>query len=111
MPVTTTPHPSTTTTASPMSPPLYFWRPHEEGSGYLGQWYASPFTVDGDTYATAEMWMMVQKARLFSDEKVAKDMLRTSDPKAHKALGRKVKDFSNGVWDESEYPAGSCREE
>ena len=45
--------------------------------------------------------MMVQKARLFGDEAVAKEMLRTSDPKAHKALGRKVRGFDGKVWDQS----------
>jgi ribA/ribD-fused uncharacterized protein len=97
MPVTTSPAPSTTTTSSH---PVYFWRPHEEGTGYLGQWYPSPFTVAGDTYATAEMWMMVQKARLFGDEQVAKEMLGTTDPKAHKALGRKVTGFDGKTWDD-----------
>lgn len=47
--------------------PVYFWQPHQ-GHGYLGQWFPTPFEVDGETYATAEMWMMVQKARLFEDE-------------------------------------------
>ncbi|OAL49634.1 DUF1768-domain-containing protein, partial [Pyrenochaeta sp. DS3sAY3a] len=80
--------------------PVYFWRPHE-GGGYLGQWFLSPFTVDGETYATAEMWMMVQKARLFADEAIAKKMLATDDPKEHKALGRKVQNFDGAVWDGS----------
>lgn len=47
--------------------PVYFWRP-DQGNGYLGQWFWSKWEVDGDTYATAEMWMMVCKARLFGDE-------------------------------------------
>lgn len=44
--------------------------------------------------------MMVQKARLFQDEDIAKQMLDTTDPKLHKALGRKVKGFDDKVWDE-----------
>jgi ribA/ribD-fused uncharacterized protein len=93
--------PTTTSTPSPPSRPVYFWRPNEEGTGYLGQWYPSPFTVSGDTYATCEMWMMVQKARLFGDEAIAKQMLQTTDPKTHKDLGRLVGNFDNAVWDES----------
>jgi ribA/ribD-fused uncharacterized protein len=93
--------PTTTSTPSPPSRPVYFWRPNEEGTGYLGQWYPSPFTVSGDTYATCEMWMMVQKARLFGDEDIAKQMLQTTDPKTHKDLGRLVENFDNAVWDES----------
>lgn len=45
--------------------------------------------------------MMVQKARLFSDEEVAKEMLKTKDPKAHKELGRKVKNFHGATWNKS----------
>ena len=48
--------------------PLFFWREFEEPYGFLSQWYESSFDVDGVTYLTAEMWMMVQKARLFGDE-------------------------------------------
>lgn len=102
MPVTTIPYPSTpTTTTAPTPRPVYFWRPFEEGTGFLGQWYHAPFRVDGNTYATCEMWMMVQKARLFGDDKVAREMLRTRDPKACKALGRKVRGFDDKTWDKS----------
>lgn len=93
MPASTTPTPSTK--------PVYFWRPHEEGTGYLSQWYPSPFTMSGDSYATCEMWMMVQKARLFADEHAARSMLQTVDPKAHKELGRMVEGFDSEVWDQS----------
>lgn len=84
------------------SKPVYFWRPNG-GNGYLGQWFWSEFTVDGDTYATAEMWMMVQKARLFRDEAIAKKMLATTDPKTHKGLGRKVKNFDGKKWDDGKH--------
>lgn len=47
--------------------------------------------------------MMVQKARLFGDEGIAKNMLDTTDPKEHKALGRLVEGFDDGKWDESMY--------
>ncbi|KAF1959795.1 DUF1768-domain-containing protein [Byssothecium circinans] len=85
-------------TTTPASKPVYFWKP-TQGNGYLGQWYWSPFTHNNDTYHTAEMWMMVQKARLFGDEDVAVQMLATTDPRRHKALGREVKGFREGVWD------------
>jgi ribA/ribD-fused uncharacterized protein len=97
--------PKSSKTSKPSSTstkPIYFWKPTQPG-GYLGQWFWSPFTVDGDTYVTAEMWMMVQKARLFNDEDVAKQMLATTDPKRHKALGRKVQGFEGSVWDERTY--------
>lgn len=48
--------------------PLFFWREFEEPYGFLSQWYDSPFEVEGVTYASTEMWMMIQKAKLFGDE-------------------------------------------
>lgn len=48
--------------------PVYFWREFEEPYAFLSQWFDSPFEVDGVMYASTEMWMMVQKARLFGDE-------------------------------------------
>jgi predicted NAD-dependent protein-ADP-ribosyltransferase YbiA (DUF1768 family) len=47
--------------------PVYFWRPNDDW-GFLGQWYESPFQHEGVEYRTAEMWMMIQKAKLFKDE-------------------------------------------
>jgi hypothetical protein len=46
---------------------VYFWRP-QDNNGFMSQWYSSPFEHEGIKYATAEMWMMVQKAKLFKDE-------------------------------------------
>ncbi|KAG9192872.1 hypothetical protein G6011_11606 [Alternaria panax] len=85
-------------TTTPSVKPVFFWKPND-GHGYLCQWYWSKFTVDNETYAQAEMWMMVQKARCFGDEEVAKQMLETANPKEHKALGRKVRGFDEKVWD------------
>ena len=48
--------------------PVFFWREYEEPYGFLSQWYESTFEVDGVTYQSAEMWMMIQKALLFGDE-------------------------------------------
>jgi predicted NAD-dependent protein-ADP-ribosyltransferase YbiA (DUF1768 family) len=56
------------TTRDPHSGPLFFWREFEEPYGFLSQWYECAFEHDGIRYVTAEMWMMIQKARLFHDE-------------------------------------------
>ncbi|KAF4306330.1 hypothetical protein GTA08_BOTSDO05746 [Botryosphaeria dothidea] len=64
------------------------------------------------------MWMMVQKAKLFSDEvrrdavfeiflrhdtlgEIARSMLKATTPKEHKSLGRKVRNFDHKLWDEN----------
>ena len=44
----------------------FFWRPHEE-NGFLGQWFESPFEVDGERYLNAEQFMMAEKAREVTD--------------------------------------------
>lgn len=48
--------------------PVYFWREFEVPYGFMSQWYESAFEVDGVAYVSAEMWMMIQKAKLFGDE-------------------------------------------
>ncbi|KAK5169702.1 uncharacterized protein LTR77_005680 [Saxophila tyrrhenica] len=80
--------------------PVYFWREFEQPYGFLSQWYESAFEVDGVTYVTAEMWMMVQKAGLFGDEETAQAMMKTTVPSEHQALGRKARGFDRGKWDE-----------
>ncbi|KAI4930808.1 uncharacterized protein J4E92_004641 [Alternaria infectoria] len=104
MSVTAIPHPSasSSTTLTPAAKPVFFWKPRD-GHGYLCQWYWSKFTINDETYATAEMWMMVHKARCFGDEEIAKQMLETTSPKEHKDLGREVKGFDEKVWDERMY--------
>lgn len=65
----------------------------------LSQWYPCQFEVDSVKYTSAEQYMMAEKARLFGDEKIRAEILRTSDPRKCKALGRKVKNFDKAVWD------------
>ncbi|CAK4034644.1 Hypothetical predicted protein [Lecanosticta acicola] len=81
--------------------PLYFWREFEQPYGFLSQWYESPFEVDGITYQSAEMWMMVQKAKLFGDEVIAEQMLQTTVPSEHQRLGRLAKGFERKKWDQN----------
>ncbi len=50
--------------------PVFFWHAEDE-NGYFGQWYRAPWEHEGVKYETAEMWMMVQKAKLFQDEVLA----------------------------------------
>eukprot|EP00892_Ulva_mutabilis_P001945 jgi/Ulvmu1/11751/UM008_0165.1 len=78
---------------------VLFWRPSDE-AGWLSQWYASPFTVDGVRYPTAEHYMMVGKARLFNDSDMIQRIMADESPKSAKRLGRKVAGFDNDVWRE-----------
>lgn len=81
--------------------PVYFYGAQQEGTGHLSQFYWAPFADEsGTVYATAEMYMMVHKARLFGDDSAAAQMLATTEPRRHKALGRAVGGFDEAVWDE-----------
>ncbi|MFF1797687.1 NADAR family protein [Kitasatospora sp. NPDC058263] len=82
---------------------LMFWghQPQQDGSvgqGALSQWWPSPFTVDGVTYASAEHWMMAGKARLFGDEAIVPRILAARTPAEAKKLGRQVRGFDEPTW-------------
>ncbi len=79
-----------------------FWKPYEK-NGFLSQWYRAPFKEDGIQFFNAEQYMMYQKAMLFNDEKTAARILRQSDPKKIKALGREVRGFREDVWEDNKY--------
>lgn len=82
---------------------LHFWghRPRPDGrvsASCLSQWWPSPFTVDGVTYATAEHWMMAGKARLFGDEDALARVLAAGHPSEAKKAGRLVRGFDEEIW-------------
>jgi len=55
-------------TISKDNEPVLFWREFAEPYGFLSQWFESSFDHEGVTYTSTEMWMMIQKAKLFGDE-------------------------------------------
>ncbi|MFB4306532.1 NADAR family protein [Actinomadura sp. GTD37] len=77
---------------------LFFWGHRTPGPGYLSQWWPSPFTVDGISYATAEHFMMAGKARLFGDEETAAAVIAAPHPRLAKDLGRRVRNFDEQTW-------------
>ncbi|WP_035603590.1 NADAR family protein [Haloferula sp. BvORR071] len=82
---------------------LFFWGHTPSGDGSVtktcfSQWFESPFGVDGITYATAEHWMMAEKARLFGDIAAVDKIVAASHPKQAKELGRGVANFDDNVW-------------
>ncbi|KAI0798982.1 hypothetical protein GGR55DRAFT_526596 [Xylaria sp. FL0064] len=83
--------------------PIYFWRPEEAATGYLSQWYGLRSFRDradtGNVYATAEHYMMYQKAVLFGDPEMGAEILAATSPRDVKALGRQVRGFEPAVWE------------
>ena len=72
----------------------FFWRPDSPFS----QWYPCQFVVDGARFGCAEQFMMHGKAVLFGDGEIAAEILAATDPRTHKALGRKVRGFDDHAW-------------
>lgn len=83
---------------------IFFWGHTEKGSeitkACFSQWYPCSFEIGGASYYTAEQYMMAQKALLFGDEKVCREIMAAKHPKQFKDLGRKISGFSESVWDE-----------
>ncbi|KDR68448.1 hypothetical protein GALMADRAFT_78767 [Galerina marginata CBS 339.88] len=91
---------------------IFFWKTNEV-HGWGSQWYHSPFKAsvvfeEGSeaekvTFPSAEHWMMVQKALLFKDAEMAREILAVEgvgqgSMAQVKALGRKVAGFSEEKW-------------
>ena len=87
---------------------LFFWghQPSKDGTitkTCLSQWFPAAFEIAGETYATAEHWMMAEKARLFNNADIRQRIIAVRHPDEAKRLGRQVRDFDPQVWDEQKY--------
>jgi len=87
---------------------LCFWghRPRADGaisSACFSQWFDAPFVVADVRYATAEHWMMAEKARLFGDAEAEAKILATADPAAAKAAGREVRGYRQALWEQHRF--------
>lgn len=76
---------------------ICFHNPNEE-NGYLSNWYPSAFRVNGTAFSSMEQFMMSRKAVFFCDEPVAAKILATDDVAKIKALGRRVSNYDESLW-------------
>lgn len=83
---------------------IFFWRPQDPW-GLFSQWYTCPFKdpESGRTFQCNEQYMMYHKALAFKDIETAEKILASSDPRTHKDLGRKVRNFVGHEWDKVKY--------
>ena len=70
---------------------LFFWGheprvPSVVDRACLSQWFPSTFTIDGKTFASAEHYMMYQKALMFDDHETAESIIAARHPSAAKRL-------------------------
>lgn len=82
---------------------LFFWGHTPKVAGRvdaacLSQWFPRAFEVDGVRYASAEHWMMAEKARLFGDAEALARVLSSRSPAAAKAVGRTVRGYDDAGW-------------
>ena len=86
---------------------LCFWGHRKSGPSItkscLSQWYESSFKRDGETFMTAEHFMMMEKARLFGNSEIADRILASKTPGEAKQLGREVEGFNQKVWQDARF--------
>ena len=84
---------------------IFFWKPNPNtiDKFCLGQWQPSKFEVDIHDYVCAEQYMMAEKARLFEDQEIEKQIMQISSPGEMQVLGKKVKNFDQAIWDKVKY--------
>lgn len=77
---------------------VFFW------NGIYSQWHKSNFEEDGVIYTSAEKYMMAKKAEVFEDYEIQEKILKSNNPRDIKALGRKIKNFTEEKWNEHKIP-------
>ena len=81
---------------------VFFWHEYEE-NGCFSNWFASPFVIDDFCFDTVEQYIMAQKAKLFHDARAYTAILKATNPKECKRLGREVKPFDANAWGKVRY--------
>jgi|APSaa5957512622_1039677.scaffolds.fasta_scaffold44851_3 ribA/ribD-fused uncharacterized protein len=77
---------------------ILFWKPTQP-FGEFSQWYPSVFKDNNEViYENAEQYMMSQKALLFNDKNMYKQIMKTNNCNLIKKYGRRVKNFDNDIW-------------
>jgi ribA/ribD-fused uncharacterized protein len=82
---------------------LFFWGHQPEnvvGKNCFSQWYSAAFEVDNILYATAEHYMMAEKARLFENDAIVNKIIQAKHPGEAKQLGREIQNFNETLWQE-----------
>lgn len=86
---------------------LPFWGHRQTGArvqkSCFSQWYPAGFGTGVLKYRCMEQYMMAMKARLFGDQAAEQEIMAASEPGKIKALGRRVQNFDEGVWDQFKY--------
>lgn len=69
---------------------------------YPSHHYLCNFRVKNVDFTSMEQMMMFSKAKLFGDEKCARQIMSTQNCQAQKMIGRQVKGMKGGKWDDED---------
>jgi ribA/ribD-fused uncharacterized protein len=83
---------------------VYFYG-HSAGKPYreFSNFYPSKFTYHDIPFTTGEHALHWRKSMLFEDYKTAKAIVQSKTPNQAKKLGRQVKGFKDGLWDNKRF--------
>ena len=87
----------------PESTKYVFFCKLNQKNAYLSNWFKAPIYMDGVDYPTVEHYMMYKKAMMMNDEETAKKILEAEKPSEVKALGKKVQNFDQELWDKQKF--------
>lgn len=73
---------------------VFFW-----GGVFSNFYQPCKITFLNNTFNCSEQFFMWLKAKEFGDNEIAEEILKTTNPKDAKKLGRKVKGFDSEKWD------------
>lgn len=74
-----------------------FWKVTDP-YGEFSNWYICKFTFNKITFTSSEQALMYYKALTFKDEKTAFKILKETNQRKIKDLGRQVKDYNDKIW-------------
>jgi len=83
---------------------LFFWGHQKKGNQLtktcLSQWWMCSFESNGQKYNCAEQYMMSEKAKLFNDQEMYRQILEETSQDRIKKMGRLIKNFDEQLWNE-----------
>ena len=80
---------------------IFFWgweKTDEITKTCLSNWYMADFIENDIKYNCVEQYMMAKKALLFNDNETYDLIMKETDPRVIKDLGRKVRNFDKKIW-------------
>ncbi len=75
-----------------------FYSEDDPDTGCFSNWYRAEFDYAGVHYLSAEQYMMAHKAKVFRDWETYDQIMKSSDLKEIKTLGRHVREYDDTLW-------------